>query len=133
MGEPFSAAECAPCVWEQDFMGFLHLGWDTATSEDLEDGDLSQLSPAWEEAAKQLDLSRPGLAAVRKIMGWSPLHLAAMDGQVALIEKLVQDFGCSITARSANSWTPLHYAAAHNQVRSLRSCFHCGHGGVALG
>lgn len=114
-------------------MGFLHLGWDTATSEDLEDGDLSQLSPVWEEAAKQLDLSRPGLAAVRKIMGWSPLHLAAMDGQVALIEKLVQDFGCSITARSANSWTPLHYAAAHNQVRSLRSCFLCGHGGVTLG
>ncbi len=98
-------------------MGFLHLGWDTATCEDLDDGDLSQLSPAWQEAAKRLDLGRPGLAAVRKIMGWSPLHLAAMDGDVALIEKLVKKFDCSITARSANSWTPLHYAAAHNQVR----------------
>ncbi|CAL8467651.1 g7189 [Coccomyxa elongata] len=104
----------------QDFMGFLHLGWDTATSEDVEDGNLAQLSPAWEEAAKHLDLNRPGLAAVRKIMGWSPLHLAAMDGQVALIEKLVQEFGCSITARSANSWTPLHYAAAHNQVEAIK-------------
>lgn len=102
-------------------MGFLHLGWDTATSEDAEDGNLAQLSPAWEEAAKHLDLNRPGLAAVRKIMGWSPLHLAAMDGQVALIEKLVQEFGCCITARSANSWTPLHYAAAHNQVRLLKA------------
>lgn len=101
---------------EQDFMGFLHLGWDTATCEDPEDGDLAQLSPAWAEAAKWLDLQRPGLAAVRKIMGWSPLHLAAMEGQVSLIEKLVQDFGCSITARSANSWTPLHHAAAHNKV-----------------
>ena len=101
-------------------MGFLHLGWDTATSEDVEDGNQAQLSPAWEEAAKHLDLNRPGLAAVRKIMGWSPLHLAAMDGHVALVEKLVQEFGCSITVRSANSWTPLHYAAAHNQVCLLQ-------------
>lgn len=106
-------------------MGFLHLGWDTATSEDVEDGNLAQLSPAWEEAAKHLNLDRPGLAAVRKIMDWSPLHLAAMDGQVALVEKLVQEFGCSITARSANSWTPLHYAAAHNQVPLLQVQIPC--------
>ena len=49
-------------------------------------------------------------------MGWSPLHLAAMEGHVGLIETLVSKHGCSITARSANSWTPLHYAAAHNRV-----------------
>lgn len=100
-------------------MGFLHLGWDTATSEDLEREPLEKLSPAWEETGRWLDLRRPGLAAVRKIMGWSPLHLAAMEGKVQLIERLVQDFGCSITARSANSWTPLHYAAAHNQVHHM--------------
>lgn len=64
-----------------------------------------------------LDLERPGLAAVRRTMGWSPLHLAAMEGQCALIERLVAQHGCALTARSANSWTPLHYAAAHNQVR----------------
>ena len=63
-----------------------------------------------------LDLKRPGLAAVRRTMGWSPLHLAAMDGQCGLIERLVSQHDCALTARSANSWTPLHYAAAHNQV-----------------
>ncbi len=112
-------------------MGFLHLGWDTATSEDLDQEPLERLSPAWEEAGRWLDLRRPGLAAVRKIMGWSPLHLAAMEGKAELIGRLVQDFGCSITARSANSWTPLHYAAAHNQVRhgalSPCRCAGCKH------
>jgi hypothetical protein len=103
-------------------MGFLHLGWDTATSEDIEQKPLDKLGPAWEETARWVDLNRPGLAAVRTIMGWSPLHLAAMEGRTELIQKLVQDFGCSITARSANSWTPLHYAAAHNQVRVSPKC-----------
>ena len=35
----------------QDFMGFLHLGWDTATQEGP-DEPLSALSPAWEEAGR---------------------------------------------------------------------------------
>jgi hypothetical protein len=54
-------------------------------------------------------------------MGWSPLHLAAMEGRVGLIERLVAEHGCGVAARSANSWTPLHYAAAHNRVRPSRT------------
>ena len=42
-------AACSVC---QDFMGFLHLGWDTATQEELEDEPLSALGPAWEEASR---------------------------------------------------------------------------------
>ena len=63
-----------------------------------------------------MNLRRPGLVAVQKIMGWTPLHLAAAEGEVQLMESLIREHGCDILARSVNSWTPLHYAAAHNKV-----------------
>lgn len=98
-------------------MGFLHLGWDIAAREEsAADSRVDSLSLEWEAAAAEMDLKRPGLTAVRLVMGWSPLHMAAMEGKVGLIRRLVKEFGCSLTQRSANSWTPLHYAAAHNQV-----------------
>ena len=53
---------------------------------------------------------------MQKIMGWTPLHLAAAEGEVQLMESLIADHGCDVLARSVNSWTPLHYAAAHNKV-----------------
>ena len=100
-------------------MGFLHLGWDIAAKEEAPGDCITELPPEWEAAAAEMDLTRPGLTAVRTTMGWSPLHMAAMEGRVGLIRRLVKDFGCSLTQRAANSWTPLHYAAAHNQVRSV--------------
>ena len=36
----------------QDFMGFLHIGWDLATTEDSDETDLMTSSPAWEAASK---------------------------------------------------------------------------------
>lgn len=63
-----------------------------------------------------INLRRPGLAAVQKIMRWTPLHLAAAEGEVRLMECLIKDHDCDILACSVNSWTPLHYAAAHNNV-----------------
>ena len=101
-------------------MGFLHLGWDIAAKEDSSDVLLSNCSPAWAEVAKHVDLARPGMEAVIRTMGWQPLHLAAMEGKVSLVKTLVQQLGCNILGRSANSWTPMHYAAAHNQVRCLQ-------------
>jgi len=99
-------------------MGFLHLGWDIAARQDpaptQEDGP--PLAPEWAAVAAEIDLDRPGLAAVRSTMGWTPLHMAAMEGKTGLIRRLVTEFECSLTQRAANSWTPLHYAAAHNQV-----------------
>ena len=68
------------------------------------------------QSVQVMNLRRPGLAAVQKIMGWTPLHLAAAEGEVQLMESLIADHGCDVLARSDNSWTPLHYAAAHNKV-----------------
>ena len=106
-------------------MGFLHLGWDIAAKEGASDHMLGDYNSAWGEVAKHVDLSRPGMAAVIRTMGWQPLHLAAMEGKVGLVKMLVQQLGCNILGRSANSWTPMHYAAAHNQVRKAVS-ISCG-------
>ena len=115
----------------QDFMGFLHLGWEIAAREDVYSPNLSECGPAWAELAKHVDLTRPGMPAVVRTMGWQPLHLAAMEGQVSLVKRLVQQHGCNMLERSANSWTPMHYAAAHNQVclhgntyNSVPGCWH---------
>jgi hypothetical protein len=64
----------------QDFMGFLHLGWDIATKGhgDAEAAD-ADACEAWAAVAAVIDLQRPGLPAVRRTMGWSPLHMAAME------------------------------------------------------
>ena len=72
-----------------------------------------------------MNLRRPGLAAVQKIMGWTPLHLAAAEGEVQLMDSLIADHGCDVLARSVNSWTPLHYAAAHDKVRQITGCVRC--------
>eukprot|EP00803_Ostreobium_quekettii_P005725 evm.model.scf_27.14 EVM.evm.TU.scf_27.14 scf_27:99754-108258(-) len=102
----------------QDFMGFLHLGWDLATSDGCNHNAL-QLSQ--EDAA-----STPSLAAVQQILGWSVLHLAAVEGRVPHIENLVMKFNCDVHCQSANSWTPLHYAAAYNQVASIEALVRLG-------
>ena len=65
----------------QDFMGFLHLGWESATIED--DGSappLAELSPLWSIVSQVVDLKRPGLPTVQRVLGWHPLHVAAMSG-----------------------------------------------------
>ena len=100
----------------QDFMGFLHLGWEIAAREDAYSPSLKDYGPAWAELSKHVNLTRPGMPAVVRTMNWQPLHLAAMEGKVDLVKKLVQQHGCNMLERSANSWTPMHYAAAHNQV-----------------
>ena len=55
---------------------------------------------------------------MRRVMGWSAMHVAAAEGRPAALRALVAGCGCSLVARSANSWTPLHCAAAHGQARS---------------
>lgn len=62
-------------------MGFLHLGWESATVEDDGGGPpLAELSPLWGVAAGAVDLARPGLPTVQRVLGWHPLHVAAMSG-----------------------------------------------------
>jgi cytohesin len=106
----------------QDFMGFLHLGWESATLEDDGAGPpLRELSPLWAAAANVVDLARPGLPTVQRVLGWHPLHVAAMSGSIDLIQRLVQQFDCDLRVKSMNSWTPLHYAAAYNQVAAIEA------------
>ncbi len=42
----------APIAAVQDFMGFLHIGWDLATIENSDEKDLMSSTPAWEAASK---------------------------------------------------------------------------------
>lgn len=51
-------------------MGFLHLGWESATVDD--DGSakpLPELSPLWSVVGSVVDLKRPGLPAVQRVLG----------------------------------------------------------------
>ena len=91
----------------------------------LEDSNQQWQASTLSTPFQVISLRRPGLAAVQKIMGWTPLHLAAAEGEVQLMESLIQEHGCDHLARSVNSWTPLHYAAAHNQVLARSEAAHC--------
>ncbi|KAK9806010.1 hypothetical protein WJX73_004689 [Symbiochloris irregularis] len=115
----------------QDFMGFLHLGWEVAAREETPQklaaaARVLEAAPAWQEVARVVDLQRPGLATVRQVMKWQPLHMAAMAGDAGLVKRLVQEFECDPQQRSANSWTPLHCAAAHNQVAVIHALVDLG-------
>jgi hypothetical protein len=73
----------------QDFMGFLHLGWDVATKADGDETLVVEETPAWAAVARRVNLNKPGLSIVRQTMAWQPLHMAAMSGDVDLIEELI--------------------------------------------
>lgn len=77
-----------PCKL-QDFMGFLHLGWDVATKADGDETVVVEETPAWAAVARRVNLNKPGLSIVRQTMAWQPLHMAAMSGDVDLIEELI--------------------------------------------
>ena len=49
----------------QDFMGFLHLGWEVATKVDGETTVVAEETPAWAAVSRAVDLNRPGLVCVR--------------------------------------------------------------------
>ncbi len=83
-------------VGPQDFMGFLHHGWDSAMRDDQLDIPLAQLSPVWAEVGRSINLERPGLPCVRRIMGWSPLHIAAMEGDVRVCPCPIHTVVCSM-------------------------------------
>lgn len=106
----------------QDLMAFLHLGWDFATREDDGRGDgrsLRDSSPLWAAVDEVVDLTRPGMGTLQLALGWHPLHVAAMSGDIRLIERLVRDHVCDLHVKSTNSWAPLHYAAAYNHVAAI--------------
>ncbi len=77
---PLHAVARRGCM--QDFMGFLHLGWEAATLEEAasQAASLADLGPTWAAVASVVDLTGPGLHTVQRVLGWHPLHVAAMSG-----------------------------------------------------
>ena len=49
-------------------------------------------------------------------MGWTPLHLAAVNGHVDAIKLLVNQFKADAKAKSNDGWTLLHQAARNGHV-----------------
>ena len=57
--------------------------------------------------------------------GWTPLHDAALVGDVAAIEVLLAA-GANINAKAENDITPLHVAAAERQIGSIKALLDAG-------
>ncbi len=60
--------------------------------------------------------------------GWTPLHQAALSGQVSAIETLAR-LGASVNAAvEQNRWggTPLHLAANLHRVGAIKALVACG-------
>ena len=53
----------------------------------------------------------PALVSQQDSSGDQPLHLAAKQGNAAIIKQLL-DAGADVNAKGAKGWTPLHYAGA---------------------
>eukprot|EP00873_Tetraselmis_striata_P035024 jgi/Tetstr1/455288/TSEL_042124.t1 len=114
----------------QDLMGFLHLGWDAEVRAEVGGhGPVSAIAPlpsgpGWEAvrvvAGPRL-LDSSGFIAARAILRWAPVHWAAMEGEVGLLQRLLDAAPSDLHARSANSWTPLHYAAANNRLAAIEA------------
>jgi ankyrin repeat protein len=51
--------------------------------------------------------------------GWSPLHVAAEQGNVEVVRILVEH-GMDVTAKAGNGWTPLHVATEQGNVELVR-------------
>lgn len=64
--------------------------------------------------------THPEMARVKDSLGYTPLHWASLDGNVA-VAKLLIDRGANVNARSASAYTPLHNAArgGHREIIKL--------------
>lgn len=79
-------------------MGFLHLGWESATVDDDGSGKpLSELSPLWSVVGSVVDLKRPGLPTVQRVLGWHPLHV------VSTVPVCACCFGAQVCVHSMHS------------------------------
>eukprot|EP00884_Botryococcus_braunii_P018115 jgi/Botrbrau1/4988/Bobra.0396s0014.1 len=70
--------------------------------------------------------ARNGVRRLAGTLGWTPLHAAAVAGNVVLIKELLSTYNCNLLEPSASSWMPLHYAAALNKVPAMEELIRLG-------
>ena len=62
---------------------------------------------------------KPDLEATEKSYAWTPLHVAAVDGQLALVEMLI-DAGSDISKLDSSGWTAREHAALRGHMSIAR-------------
>ena len=72
-------------------------------------------------------LERCTYATARANNGWTPLHVAAEQGNMKVVRMLVEH-GVDATARSCDGWTPLHAASSCGSMDSEVARFLIEHG-----
>lgn len=58
--------------------------------------------------------------------GMDALHMAAMGGQVSIIEMLVKEYAFNVNSTCCAQYTPLHYAAIHGKVGAINTLMELG-------
>jgi len=81
----------------------------TTIFEAAEQGDLAQVQALLQEDPQLLNAVDDG--------GYTPLHEAAYNGQIEILDYLIAK-GANLNATSASGSTPLHGAAFHGYVKA---------------
>ena len=83
---------------------------------------------AWNRPAAVRKLNELGCPSwVRSEEGRTPVHVAAEQGWVALIDLLIRELRNKVDSRDAYKFTPLHSAANGGHVGTIQKLIHFSH------
>ena len=104
-----------------EFVHFLIEIGAHATDEDDNNRTQSDVEAEEEEVieAGHIPIEQDTGATIQADNGWSPLHVAAEQGNVEVVRILVEH-GMDVTAKADNGWTPLHVATEQGNVEVVR-------------
>ena len=101
---------------------FAHFLFEIGAYAIDEDDDNRTPSDAEEEEVIEVErvpVEQDTDATIQAHDGWSPLHVAAEQGNVDVVRILVEH-GMDVTAKADNGWTPLHVATKQGNVELVR-------------